>query len=160
MSARFVPASLTLFKQAQQIVSVVISDEFIGPIGEGFAADADALQVLERGVEQWLDIATEHLRLHHKRVAARKEDAAYFFVLAHIFDELVGLLGREFELVDADELGPSEAIGAIGVARLAGGGEKEHRLPVFMLHAVKRLMVHFRDVQLHLSGWMSGFSVC
>ena len=73
-------------------------------------------------------------------------------MLAQIVHEAFGLLCREFEIVDADELRPAETEGAIGVAGLAVAWEEQHRLFVLVLYAVEALLVQHRHVVLELAG--------
>ncbi len=62
--------------------------------------------------------------------------------------------GRLFEVGDTDELCPSEAISAVGVAGLARSGEHEDCLAVFMLQSWYRLVVELGDVGLELIAWV------
>ncbi len=61
------------------------------------------------------------------------------------------VVAREAELVDTDELGPAEAVGAVGVTGLAASREEEDRLPVLVLAPRDRLTLYGGDVELLLT---------
>ena len=61
-----------------------------------------------------------------------REDARHLRVLVEVGEERSRVLLCEAQVGVADELGPAEAVGAVGVAGLAGGGEEEHRLRVLV----------------------------
>ena len=61
-----------------------------------------------------------------------REDARRLRVLVEVGEERSRVLLCEAQVGVADELGPAEAVGAVGVAGLAGGGEEEHRLRVLV----------------------------
>jgi hypothetical protein len=61
-----------------------------------------------------------------------REDARHLRVLVEVGEERPRVLLGEAQVRVADELRPTEAVRAVGVARLAGGGEEEHRLRVLV----------------------------
>jgi hypothetical protein len=145
------PGAAHVAEQAQQVVSLGISLEAEGPVGRGLGADADARDVGELRSEQGLDVAAQLGRLHDQRVAPREQDARHLGVLAQVAHERARLVVGEAELVDADELGPAEAVGAVGVAGLSLAREEKHRLPVLVLHAAQLVPAPGGDVELHLA---------
>lgn len=101
-------------EEARELVGVRIVEEAIGVVGEGLGADPDAREVRQLRGEQRLDVAAEDVRPHHERVASREEHARHFGMLLEVRDEALGLARRE--RVEPHELGPAEAIRAVGVA--------------------------------------------
>ena len=72
-------------------------------------------------------------------------------MLFQVGHQIVRLPAGELHLVHTHELGPAETVGAVGVAGLAGGGEKEHGFTVFMLHSLESLVPQHRNVELDLA---------
>ena len=139
-------------EEIEHVVGVVVGDETVGPVAQRFRADTDGREAVEVRLEEGLNVGTEAARFHHHRIAPGDEDVRDASMLAQIVHEAFGLLCREFEIVDADELRPAEAEGAIGVAGLAVAGEEQHRLFVLVLHALEALLVQHGHVVLELAG--------
>ena len=146
--------AIDLFEQAHQIVGVGIGQETVGPVRGGLGADPDADDVIEVGGEQRLDVFPQDGGPHDHRIAAGEQHALHLAVRAKVRDERFRFAVREFQLVDADELRPTEAIGAVGVAGLALAREEENCLAVLVLKSRERASVEGRDVELHLAGRM------
>ena len=73
-------------------------------------------------------------------------------MLAEIAGELIDVLVGKLHVVEANELGPSEAEGAVGVTGLTVGWEEERGLVVLVLNAGNGLAVDGRHVVGHLPG--------
>ena len=73
-------------------------------------------------------------------------------MLFQVVNQLLGLFGSEFQLVNTYELGPAKAIGAIGVAGLTLAGKEEDGFAILVLHPLKGLRTQTGDVELHLPG--------
>ena len=85
-------------------------------------------------------------------IAAGEEHVGDLGVLAEIARELIDVLVRELHVVEADELRPAEAEGAVGVTGLTVGWEEEGGLVVLVLDAGNGLAVDGRHVVGHLAG--------
>jgi hypothetical protein len=59
-------------------------------------------------------------------------------------------MNRLFQVVNTNELGPAEAVPAVGMACLPLSGEQKHRFPVFMLEALDESFFIGRDILLQL----------
>ncbi len=146
------PASLDhLFEEAQQILRIGIGHVSVRPEGQGLGPDPDVLHVLQARAQQRFDIVANQARRHGHRVAPGEEHVGHFRVTPQVFDQVVDLARLEPQALKVDELRPAEAEGAVGVARLALGGEEEHGLAVLMLHSLQLASVQFRNVPGHLS---------
>ena len=73
-------------------------------------------------------------------------------MVAHVTVESLCLARGELEVVQPDELSPTEAVAAIGVTGLAGGREEENRLAVLVLHPFQWVAVEGGHVEVHLPG--------
>ncbi len=104
--------------------------------------------------QQRFHVTPQHRRLHHHRIPAGEQHASHFPVSPQIALPAVPLAAGELQLVDADELRPAEAVGAVGVAGLTRRREEQHRLTVLVLDTRYRLAVQQRHVQLQLPGGM------
>ena len=147
----YVPAGVYhLLEQAKQVVGVLIGHEPVGPVCGGLRADADARNVVQRRMQQRLDVATEQRRLHDHWIAAREQHARNLGMRAKVSHQGLRLAVGELEPVEADKLRPAKAVRAVGVTCLPRSGEKQQRLTVLVLHARHGAAVQLRHVQFHL----------
>ena len=68
--------------------------------------------------------------------------------------QALGVPGRDFQLLVADELGPAEAEGAIGVAGLALAGKEQDGFAVFVLQSLEDFGFVGGNVEFALPGRM------
>ena len=131
------PAAGTVdfFKQSQQIIGIVVVQEAVRPVRERFGANADVLQVGDITFQNGVDIGLENGCFHNHRIAAGEEDIGDLRVLAEICYHLVGFFHGDLEIIHADELGPAEAEGAVGMTCLTLSREEKSCFFIFMLHA-------------------------
>ncbi|MFD9283981.1 hypothetical protein ACFWD7_43250 [Streptomyces mirabilis] len=141
-----------LFEQAQHVVGVAVGEETVRPEGERLGADADRLDRLD--LQERFDVAAQHLGAHHHRVAARDERAGDLRVGAQIGGCGGDVVGGDAQVGLADELGPAEAVRAVGVADLALAREDQHRLRVLVLEAGEAPPFVHGDVGVELAGGM------
>ena len=73
-------------------------------------------------------------------------------VLRDVGGQALALAHCELLAFQPDKLRPAETEGAVGVAGLPLGGEEQHCLAVFVLHAFQRLTRQLGHVVLHLAG--------
>mmetsp|Transcript_7211 Transcript_7211/g.21231 ORF Transcript_7211/g.21231 Transcript_7211/m.21231 type:complete len:350 (+) Transcript_7211:647-1696(+) len=138
-------------QQGDELVGIGIGGESLRPETETARSDSQVLDVRQEvWVAHWLEVLRQRLRLHDHGISSGHEDVGDLLVLVEVVEERVGLLLRESELVVTDELRPSEAVRAVGVARLGGGWEDQHGLAVLVLDA--RQGVVLWRVELLLAG--------
>ena len=128
-----------------------VREVLVGPVGQRFRPDPDRVQIGEIGLQQRIDIHAEVLRPHDHGIAAREKHVGDLGIVFEVPDETFDLPAGELQLIDAHELGPAEAEGAVGVAGLTLGREEQDRLPVLVLHAVQFLVVLPGHVVLELT---------
>ena len=143
-----------LLEEPERVVRVAVGDVPLRPVGQRLGPDPDGLDVVERGIEQRLDVAAQDAAAHDHRVPAGDEHAGHLAVPAQVGDERVDVVGRHLELGLVDELRPPEAVGAVGVAGLALLGEEQHGLRVLVLEPGEPHAVHVRRVEQQLAGWV------
>ena len=97
--------------------------------------------MFEARVEQRFHVPSQDRGLHDHRVSAGKKDARYFCMISEVFDQGFGLPCGEFELVDAHELSPSKAVGAIRVTGLSRGREEQDRFRILVLYTQERFSI-------------------
>jgi hypothetical protein len=141
-----------LLEEPQGVVGVRVSDEPLWPVGQRLAADPDRLDVLHARGQQRLDVPAQHRGAHDHRVAAGDQHAGHLVVLPQVVRHPVDLGGGHLELGLVHELGPPEAVRAVGVAGLSLLGEDQHRLGVLVLNAGQWLIAQVGDVQRQLPG--------
>ena len=151
--ARWRPEATISSNSRSRSSGLLALGELVGPIGRCLGAEADGadLQVV---VHERLGVSADQLGAHDHRVAAGEQHVGHRRVELEVGHQPVDLLAGELEVVELHELRPPEAIGAVGVAGLALGGEEQHRLPVLVLHALHHLFLQEPGVHLHLARGM------
>mmetsp|Transcript_17172 Transcript_17172/g.34860 ORF Transcript_17172/g.34860 Transcript_17172/m.34860 type:complete len:338 (-) Transcript_17172:604-1617(-) len=120
---------LDLPQQLVQLVCVVVGGEALRPESESACADTQILDVGEElRVLEGLEVLLDEACLHEHGVSAGEENVGHLRVLVEVCEERAGVLLGEAQVGIADELRPSEAVRAVGVAGLAGSREEKHRL--------------------------------
>ncbi len=146
------PARHHPLKQAQQVVGVRISDEPVRPEGQRFRAKPDLADMIELMREQRLDAGMQVRRAHDQRIPAREQDVRDLRVPPQVLVEGLRRALREPQALHADELRPAEAVGAVGMARLAAPRKEQHRFAILVLHTLKGSAIEARHVVLELAG--------
>ena len=144
-----------ILEQPQHAVGILVVDEAVRPEGERLGADPDVLDMLQRRiVDEGPEIAFHHPGLHDHGVAAGHQQVRDVRVGGEIAVQAFGVLGRDFQLLVADELGPAKTEGAIGVTGLPLAREEQHGLAVFVLQSLEDLVLLAGNVELPLAGRM------
>ena len=81
--------------------------------------------VLERDIQQRLEILGEHRRFHHHGIATGDEEIAHLGVQREVAVKLLRVGRGEFEFLVPDELRPTETEGAVAVTGLTLRWEKQ-----------------------------------
>src|SRR5690554_2484775 len=139
-------------KQFDQLVGILVGHETVRPEGEGLGADADGLDVIEFRLQQGFQVLHQVFGFHHHGVATGHQQVGHFGVLFQVAVQLLGIGAGHFQVFVTNKLGPAEAEGAVAVAGLALGREKQHGLTVLVLYAVEYFAIQLRHVRFHLAG--------
>ena len=142
-------------QQAQQIVRILVVDEAMRPEGERLGADPDVLHVGQRRIlGEGPQVALYHPGLHDHRVAAREQNVRDFGMVGEVTVQADRILGRDLQLLLANELRPAEAERAVGVAGLALAREEQNGFAIFVLKSFESLAFFTGDIELPLPGRM------
>src|SRR5690554_1514944 len=139
-------------EQFNQLVGIFIGHKAVRPEGEGLGADADGLDVIEFRLQQGLQILHQVLGLHYHGVATGHQQVGHFGVFLQVAVQFLGIGAGHFQVFVTDKLRPAEAEGAVAVAGLALGREKQHGLAVLVLYSVQHFAIQLRHVHFHLAG--------
>ena len=141
-------------KKAHQIVRVPVGEKTVGPVGQGFGADADRGRPALRHRQERIDVAFQYLGPHHQGIAAGKQHVGHLGMGIQIARRSRGVGAGEAMLIGSAKLGPTETVGAKGMAGLPLARKDEHRLGIFVLHAVQGATVELWHVEGGLLGRM------
>ena len=84
-------------EQRHQIIAVLISDKAVRPEGQRLGTDTDGTNMVELRFQQWFQVGTQVLGLHHHGIAPGDQDIGHFRMFAQVVAQLTGFLGRNLQ---------------------------------------------------------------